>query len=475
MKPTSQSIPSLMSVDFEPAAAVSSNHFVAIKVKNGLANGDLDDKKKSTFKVTFPDKLAIDRSSTQKKPHKSSLSNLFSKFDQERSLKSVKRKNLFGSRLEDNTSSDMPSPCTYIKNCDDLSKKFKKFHHLTKIDENVQHNHVTYGVEYLSKFNRYSITSSIIEKFDLKFKQITFSDDLINLPTISDSLCLSFKHNSNLVFQRTKNYQLNNLCDNKKKLITKNARLDECQHFFDSIDIDEILGAPSRAEPEILCSLIEQDVLYQHYMFKMVSLILNSLQNIYHLNLQQIKSLISNYQSRQMAEDLGSTRQVLLNNECSALSQKLNYLIEDYAKLNFDSTTETDGLVNLGAVIYKYLLNQLNQDLSKNEQKNFNYMREILDYYEVIHIYYEEFLIYDLYIQLISSIDEYQTSNLMTYLNDFKIILDDILSEFLLVGKIEAGIQSKIKFILQIQTAFVANDCNEILADPRKRNLKCCT
>ncbi|RNA00995.1 hypothetical protein BpHYR1_047708 [Brachionus plicatilis] len=92
MKPTSQSIPSLMSVDFEPAAAVSSNHFVANKVKNGLANGDLDDKKKSTFK---------------KKPHKSSLSNLFSKFDQERSLKSVKRKNLFGSRLEDNISSDM--------------------------------------------------------------------------------------------------------------------------------------------------------------------------------------------------------------------------------------------------------------------------------------------------------------------------------------------------------------------------------
>ncbi|RMZ97066.1 hypothetical protein BpHYR1_023886 [Brachionus plicatilis] len=410
MKPTSQSIPSLMSVDFEPAAAVSSNHFEANKLKNGLANGDLNGKKKSIVKVTFPDKLTIDRSSTQKKPHKSSLSNLFSKFEQERSLKSVKRKNLFGSRLEDNTSLDMPSHCTNIKNCDDLSKKFKKFHHLTKIDENVQHNHVTYGVEYLSKFNRHSITSSIIEKFDKKFKQITFSDDLINLPTISDSLCLSFKHNSNLVFQRTKNYQLNKNKNEKtnglnvnslnifeenseiansilpelKKLITKNARLDECQHYFDSID--EILGAPSRAEPEKLCSLIEQDVRYQHYMFKMVSLILNSLQKIYHLNLQQIKNLISNYQSRQMAEDLGSTRQVLLNNECSALSQKLNNLIEDYAKLNFDSTSETDGLVNLGAVIYKYLLNQLNQYLSKDEQKNFNYMREILDYYEVIHI-----------------------------------------------------------------------------------------
>ena len=513
MKPSSKLIPSLMSVNIEAPFGLNSTNIQPVKPKNGLVDGDLNSRKCS-FKITFPDKISLERNIKNNQFNKKNLSNLFSKFDQERPLKTVKRKNLFGSKLDDNSSSDM-SNLHYkkIKNCADLSRKFKKFDENVKVDESNQHLNLTRGIEYLEKFNRHSTTSSLIEKIDKKFKQIAFSDDLIKQPpSLSDTLSLSSKHNSKLVFHRSKNYHLNKLFKNKtdktnvynlnslnlfednseivdcilpelNNLMNKNARLDECQNFFDSINMEKLLSSndipikKTDIQTEKLCSLIETDVRYHHYILKMVNLLLNSLQKIYNLNLQQIKYLISSYQRRLMTKNLSEKTQLFLNEQCIVLNKKLYILIEDYAKLNFDSICLKPLMLNIGSIVYTYLMGQLNHHLCKSEPRNSNYIREIIDFYEIIKFEFEKFCIYDLNFQLSLSITENQTSSLMTYLNDFKIFLGDVLAEFLLAGKLETDVQSKIKDILEMQTALIADNWSqaESLTDPRSRNLKSCT
>lgn len=514
MKPAKQSIPPLMSVNIEAPFSIHSNKDEPkMKPKNGQVNGNLNCRKLCNFKITFPDKITLERNINSTKSHMNNLSNLFSKYDQERPLKAIKRKNLFGSKLDDNSLSDISTYYKEIKNCADLSEKFKKFDENVKIDEKKHHQNVAWGIEYLAKFNRHSITSSLVEKIDNKFKQIAFSDDLIRHPaSLSDTFALSFKHNSKLVFHRSKNYHLNNLFKNKSdkinlnnvnslnlfednseivnsilpelnNLMNKNTRLDECQNFFDSVNMEKILNSnetqtkKTDIQTEKVCSLIETDVRYHHYILKMVNILLDSLQKIYNLNLQQIKYLITIYQKRLMAKNLTQKIQLFLNEQCIALNKKLYILIEDYAKLNFDSICLKPSMLNIGSIIYNYLLGQLNQHLSKSESKNSNYIRDLIDYYEIIKIEYEKFCIFDLNFQLGLSITDNQASSLMTYLDDFKILLGDVLAEFLLAGKLEPGIQSKIKDILQMQIVLIGDISiqGESLTDPRNHNLEICT